>query len=115
GIAFVEFESSAPLFFDPYAQNRTTGSFILIDAITNATVGAAMIREDLSQSWGGDAREAELPREEKTGAVTIGQRSRRHGHRPAIFSVMGGGEFGERLERALFEIGFEVVLINSKE
>jgi sulfate adenylyltransferase subunit 1 len=29
---------------DPYASNRTTGSFILIDESTNDTVGAGMIR-----------------------------------------------------------------------
>ena len=45
-IASVEFEAHVPLFFDPYASNRATGSFILIDAISNATVGAGMIQED---------------------------------------------------------------------
>ncbi len=34
---------SAPLVVDPYARNRTTGSFILIDESTNDTVGAGMI------------------------------------------------------------------------
>lgn len=29
--------------FDPYTENRATGSFILIDRLTNATVGAGMI------------------------------------------------------------------------
>ena len=33
-----------PIAFDPYRQNRDTGGFILIDRITNATVGAGMIR-----------------------------------------------------------------------
>ena len=32
-----------PVAFDPYAQNRKTGSFIMIDRFTNATVGAGMI------------------------------------------------------------------------
>ena len=32
-----------PLAFDPYARNRATGSFILIDEATNDTVGAGMI------------------------------------------------------------------------
>ncbi|MDK9717823.1 MAG: sulfate adenylyltransferase subunit CysN [Trichlorobacter sp.] len=32
-----------PIAFDPYAENHTTGSFILIDRISNATVGAGMI------------------------------------------------------------------------
>ena len=34
---------SDPLFVDAYADNRTTGSFILIDEATNETVGAGMI------------------------------------------------------------------------
>jgi len=115
GIALAEFESTAPLFFDPYKQNRTTGSFILIDALTNATVGGAMIREDLSHGRGGDLQEAQPFGEERAGAVTPEERSLRHGHGPAIFSVKGSGEFGERLERALFERGFEVVLLKSNE
>ncbi|HEU5340684.1 sulfate adenylyltransferase subunit CysN [Edaphobacter sp.] len=42
-IAEVEFETNLPLFFDPYAENRAMGALILIDGVTNATVGAAMI------------------------------------------------------------------------
>jgi phosphoribosylpyrophosphate synthetase len=42
-IAEVEFETSLPLFFDAYADNREMGALILMDAVTNATVGAAMI------------------------------------------------------------------------
>ena len=42
-IAEVEFETSLPLFFDIYAENREMGALILIDAVSNATVGAAMI------------------------------------------------------------------------
>ena len=34
---------SAPLAFDPYERNRTTGSFILVDEATNGTVAAGMI------------------------------------------------------------------------
>jgi len=33
----------SPLFFDSYSACRWTGSLILIDALSNATVGAAMI------------------------------------------------------------------------
>jgi bifunctional enzyme CysN/CysC/sulfate adenylyltransferase subunit 1 len=42
-IAEVEFETNLPLFFDAYRENRWTGSLILIDGLTNATVGAGMI------------------------------------------------------------------------
>jgi bifunctional enzyme CysN/CysC/sulfate adenylyltransferase subunit 1 len=42
-IAEVEFDTSLPLFFDAYGENREMGALILIDAVSNATVGAAMI------------------------------------------------------------------------
>ncbi len=35
---------SRPLVFEPYETNRTLGGFILIDKITNATVGAGLVR-----------------------------------------------------------------------
>lgn len=49
-IASVDFSSNAALLFDPYAENRTMGSMILIDAVTNATVGAVMLECDLEQT-----------------------------------------------------------------
>jgi bifunctional enzyme CysN/CysC len=42
-IGRVRLRLSAPLAFDTYARNRTTGSFVLIDEVTNDTVGAGMI------------------------------------------------------------------------
>jgi sulfate adenylyltransferase subunit 1 (EFTu-like GTPase family) len=42
-IGRVRLRTSKPLAFDPYARNRSTGSFILIDEATNDTVGAGMI------------------------------------------------------------------------
>ncbi|MGO4515877.1 sulfate adenylyltransferase subunit CysN [Terriglobus sp. 2YAB30_2] len=42
-IAEVEFETNLPLFFDAYRENRVTGAAILIDPLSNATVGALMI------------------------------------------------------------------------
>jgi sulfate adenylyltransferase subunit 1 len=44
-IGRVRLRTSKPLAFDPYARNRATGSFILIDEATNDTVGAGMIVE----------------------------------------------------------------------
>ena len=42
-IGVVRIATARPLFFDRYAANRGTGSFILIDRETNATAGAGMI------------------------------------------------------------------------
>jgi bifunctional enzyme CysN/CysC/sulfate adenylyltransferase subunit 1 len=107
GIAFVEFETNTPLFFDSYLHNRTTGSFILIDPSSNATVGAAMIREDLSHN--------DASPKHASGPVTIDERHERHGHRSAIFSVTGDSNFAQLLERALFAKGFEVILAKAEE
>jgi sulfate adenylyltransferase subunit 1 (EFTu-like GTPase family) len=42
-IGLVRVNASRPLIFDPYEENRTTGSFVVIDPATNATAGAGMI------------------------------------------------------------------------
>jgi bifunctional enzyme CysN/CysC len=42
-VGVCNFSLSKALSFDPYQENRATGSFILIDRFTNATVGAGMI------------------------------------------------------------------------
>ena len=42
-IGRITLRTTAPLFFDEYRRNHTTGSFILIDETTNNTVGAGMI------------------------------------------------------------------------
>ncbi|PZR72630.1 MAG: adenylyl-sulfate kinase, partial [Stutzerimonas stutzeri] len=43
GVAVCNFATRAPLAFDAYAANRVTGNFILIDRMSNRTVGAGMI------------------------------------------------------------------------
>lgn len=42
-IAHVRLQLAAPIAFDSYRENRSTGAFILIDEQTNATVAAGMI------------------------------------------------------------------------
>jgi len=42
-IGRITFKLQKPLHYDAYADNRATGSFILIDTFTNNTVGAGMI------------------------------------------------------------------------
>jgi bifunctional enzyme CysN/CysC len=45
-IGRVRLRTARPVAFDPYARNRATGSFIVIDEATNETVGAGMIVPD---------------------------------------------------------------------
>jgi sulfate adenylyltransferase large subunit len=110
-IGAVEFEVTQPLLFDPYHSNRTTGSFIVIDRLTNATVGAAMIREDLSATPAIQVRAGETPRWD----TPLGTRIQRHKHRPAIFSFSAALENAQAVERALLQQGFEAVLVTHSE
>jgi hypothetical protein len=107
-IAYVEFETVSPLFFDPYTQNRITGSFILIDPISNATLGAGMIRADLADQTPAGAS---IAREHVP--VSAAERHKRHGHYPGLVIVEDNPGLAARLERALFDDHFEVVLLES--
>jgi len=51
-IGRVRLRVTAPLMHDPYGENRTTGSFILVDEATNVTAGAGMIIGDSSAAEG---------------------------------------------------------------
>ncbi len=42
-IGRIDMRTTSPLFYDEYRRNRTTGSFILVDETTDATVAAGMI------------------------------------------------------------------------
>jgi sulfate adenylyltransferase subunit 1 len=106
-IAYVEFETVSPLFFDPYTQNRITGSFILIDPISNATLGAGMIRADLADQTFAPGASAD-----EVVPVTPAERYKRHGHYPALVVVEGNSVLAARLERALFDDHFEAILIS---
>ncbi|MBX9609813.1 MAG: sulfate adenylyltransferase subunit CysN [Gammaproteobacteria bacterium] len=49
-IGVVELELDRPIAFDPYRENRDTGGFILIDRLSNNTVGAGLIHFALHRS-----------------------------------------------------------------
>jgi bifunctional enzyme CysN/CysC len=49
-IAAVNLSVGRPLVFDPYEENRRTGGFILVDRLTNATVGAGLIQHPLRRA-----------------------------------------------------------------
>jgi bifunctional enzyme CysN/CysC/sulfate adenylyltransferase subunit 1 len=106
-IAYVEFETVSPLFFDPYTQNRITGSFILIDPISNATLGAGMIRADLSDQT--------VIEDVARKPVTATERYKRHGHYPALILVEGNPALATHLERALFDDHFAVLHVTGED
>ena len=114
-IGIVEFEATRNLAFDLYSQNRNSGSFILIDPLTNATVGAGMITENLEtakqragREVAGVAKEAEAS---QTAPVAVSERVYRSGHHPGAVWLGARLSLAAPLERALFEAGLHVVVI----
>jgi len=115
-IGSVAFETHVPLFFDPYSRNRTTGSFILIDPATNATVGAGMIQEDVFVSEIAREPENELavsPADKVP--VAPAERYARHGHFPGVVLLESRAALAERVERLLFDLGFEALSLSRPE
>jgi bifunctional enzyme CysN/CysC len=49
-IGVVNLSTSAPIAFDPYTENKDLGGFILIDKISNRTVGAGLLHFALRRS-----------------------------------------------------------------
>ena len=49
-IGVAQIATDRPIVFEPYADNRTLGGFILIDKMTNATVGAGMLHFSLRRA-----------------------------------------------------------------
>ncbi|MFN7919788.1 MAG: sulfate adenylyltransferase subunit CysN [Bryobacteraceae bacterium] len=99
-IGVVAIETTRPLFFDAYRVNRSTGGFILIDPLSNATLAAGMIHEPEH------APAARLNFE--TGRVTVNERYARNGHLAVSIWLTARADLAWLLERRLFERGCQV-------
>jgi bifunctional enzyme CysN/CysC len=79
-IGVCEIELDRPIAFEPYAENRTLGGFILIDRLTNSTVGAGLLHFALRRSQNVHWQ-----------ALDIGKafRARQNGQRPCVLWLTG--------------------------
>jgi len=115
---------SRPVAFDAYRQNRATGAFIVIDRMTNGTVGAGMIVDRsnapgfLRDNWEEDTLAAMEAR--RSSKVTAPEREARFGH-PALTVLLtglpGSGKttLAYAVERRLFEMGRAVTVLDGLE
>jgi sulfate adenylyltransferase large subunit len=100
-IGEISVETHRPLFFDPYSQNRITGAFIVIDPLSNETLGAGMIVDIEGK-------------EETRGQVSAADRATRFGNRPAAV-IVDDSEAALLLERELFDRGAMVVAVGEAD
>jgi bifunctional enzyme CysN/CysC len=111
-----------PICFDAYKRNRTTGAFIVIDRLTNATVAAGMILDRATgdgqkDHWDDEPVSTHLHGE--TSKVSIEERSNRFGQKPAtvlLSGLTGAGKttIAYALERKLFKDGRSVVVLDGQ-
>ncbi len=101
-IGLCEVAFSAPLVLDPYGKCKESGSFILIDRLTNATVGAGLIMGPVEGIC--------------TRPVTAEERAIRFGQRPVVVDLHGqmAFELACQLERHLFDTGHAAALIDTR-
>ncbi|MDG2409890.1 MAG: sulfate adenylyltransferase subunit CysN [Pirellulales bacterium] len=108
------------IMFDAYKRNRSTGSMVIIDRITNVTVGAVMILDEMQA---GDTRDhwddepASAGMHQEPSQVTDEEREARFGQRGATVLITGLTGSGKRLvahalERRLFDSGRACTLLD---
>jgi bifunctional enzyme CysN/CysC len=112
-IGRIRLECARPLAADAYAKNRGTGAFILIDRLTNATVGAGMIVErktadDTTRRRRASADAGSNVRLQTRRQVTPAERKARLGQEPFVLWITGLPRAGKSslaygLEKWLFD------------
>ncbi|MEA2310135.1 MAG: bifunctional enzyme CysN/CysC [Solirubrobacteraceae bacterium] len=117
-IGRVRLRTSAPVLADPYARNRATGAFVLIDEATFDTVGAGMVvvaSEEAGAPFGPHSPDVvwhapPLPRRERWGLLGV------RGATVWLTGLPGAGKstIGEELERRLIAAGRPAYLLDGE-
>jgi bifunctional enzyme CysN/CysC len=97
-----------PIAFDPYAENRDMGGFVLIDRLTNATVGAGMLHFALRRSQNIHWQHLEV---DKAAHAEL------KGHRPCVvwftgLSGAGKSSIANLVEKRLHALGVHSTLLD---
>lgn len=110
-IGLAEINLDETVCFDSYKDNRATGSFIVIDRMSNVTVGAGMI----------DCEQQPRPAHSESHSVIVTkeERAARYGQKPATIMFVGVSGSGKStlahgLERMLFDRGRVSTVLDGK-
>ncbi len=107
-IGVCELELDQPIAFEPYAENRHLGGFILIDRITNGTVGAGLIHFALRRSQNVHWQALDVDKK---------LRARQKGQRACVLwltglSGAGKSTIANRIEKQLTALGRHTYLLD---
>ncbi|MGZ5010264.1 MAG: elongation factor 1-alpha C-terminal domain-related protein, partial [Methylobacter sp.] len=93
---------NAPVVFDPYLTHKSTGAFIIIDRLTNGTVGAGMITGSTD--------------EESLQPVSPEERAARFSQTATAIALTGSNskEIAYQLERKLFDNGHASTVLETQ-
>jgi len=113
---------TSPIAYDAYRRNRSTGGFIMIDRVTNATVAAGMILDreaDDGRKDHWDDQPAAEHLQATTSAVTAAEREARFGQKPVtvlLTGLTGSGKstLAKAIERRLFDQGRAVAVLDGQ-
>ena len=107
-IGVCELELDQPIAFEPYAENRALGGFILIDRISNGTVGAGLIHFALRRSQNVHWQALDVDKQ---------LRARQKGQRACVLwltglSGAGKSTIANRIEKQLAALGRHTYLLD---
>ncbi len=116
---------NGPIYYDPYNYNRATGAFIVIDRLSNITVGAGMIstrESDVRQNlapWE-IGQSIEVAASDEVRPISSQERHARLGQAPATVLVTGLSGSGKStiargVERALFDVGRLAIVLDGED
>lgn len=114
-IGLCEISLDEAICFDSYKINRGTGAFIIIDRLTNVTVGAGIIVDAQNRKVTGD----ESHHRDSVSHVTKEERAARYGQKPVtvlFVGISGSGKttLAHALERELFDMGRVSTVLDGK-
>ncbi|MBV2142340.1 sulfate adenylyltransferase subunit CysN [Falsochrobactrum sp. TDYN1] len=107
-VGFCHLQTVEPIVFDAYGDNRGTGAFVLIDRLTNATIGAGMIKDALRQATNIHLQAFDLDRQ---------ARAAQKFQKPAVLwftglSASGKSTIANQLEQRLHALGKHTYLLD---
>jgi bifunctional enzyme CysN/CysC len=123
-IGRVALTTSRPLCFDSYNKNRSSGAFIIVDRVTDNTVGAGMILDRIPKGmlhtggrWKAPAESEHVSAHESL--IKPEERKSRLGHQPFtvwLTGLTGSGKttVAYQLERLLFDSGINAFVLDGE-